>query len=412
MEWETERLGDLGQVVTGRTPPKAKPEMFGLDFPFLTPSDMGFMERTVQTERYLSHDGASRFERILLPAGSACFVCIGATIGKASITNETTFSNQQINSIIPDPTKADGAFIYYSVASNPDLLKKQAGGAATPIINKSAFSNIEIPLPPLPIQRRIAGILSAYDDLIEVNTRRIKALEKMARLAYASLHSDEYEMFSSNSLVTKKISGDWGKEQPTDTHSMPVSIIRGTDFKNLEVGNYSTVPTRWVRPIDLERKQLMPMDLVVENSVNAKSRHCGTPLLINNHMLNALGGKVVCASFCRGFRFGKKVHATSMKYWFQEIRENGEISQYQNIAANGIANFQSTIFMEKAKCKIIIDEHPAANLMNDANTGVYRAQLSNLRAQRDLLLPRLVSGAIDVSDAESAMPKADVVAAE
>lgn len=302
----------------------------------------------------------------------------------------------------------DARYLYY-VMRSPDMQAKMvsfSSGSAQPQIPIRDLKAIPVSFPALPIQRRIAGILSAYDDLIEVNTRRIKALEKMARLAYASLHSDEYEMFSSNSLVTKKISGDWGKEQPTDTHSMPVSIIRGTDFKNLEVGNYSTVPTRWVRPIDLERKQLMPMDLVVENSVNAKSRHCGTPLLINNHMLNALGGKVVCASFCRGFRFGKKVHATSMKYWFQEIRENGEISQYQNIAANGIANFQSTIFMEKAKCKIIIDEHPAANLMNDANTGVYRAQLSNLRAQRDLLLPRLVSGAIDVLDAEHTLEAA------
>jgi type I restriction enzyme S subunit len=59
-----------------------------------------------------------------------------------------------------------------------------AGGAATPIINKSAFSDIEINVPTLPIQRRIAGILSAYDDLVENSQRRIKILEEMARRLY------------------------------------------------------------------------------------------------------------------------------------------------------------------------------------------------------------------------------------
>jgi len=63
-------------------------------------------------------------------------------------------------------------------------LKSNAGGAATPIINKTAFSEIQVSVPPLPIQRRIAGILSAYDELIENNQRRIKILESMARALY------------------------------------------------------------------------------------------------------------------------------------------------------------------------------------------------------------------------------------
>jgi len=118
-----------------------------------------------------------------LPARSVCVVCIGATIGKICLTNRPSFTNQQINSIVVNEEHAP-SFVYYLVSTLSDELKANAGGAATPIINKTAFSDIEVQVPPLPIQKRIARILSAYDDLIENNQRRIKILEEMARSLY------------------------------------------------------------------------------------------------------------------------------------------------------------------------------------------------------------------------------------
>jgi type I restriction enzyme S subunit len=90
-------------------------------------------------------------------------------------------SNQQINSIVVDPKRFDAHFVYYRMRLMREQLKSRAAGAATPILNKSAFSAISIDVPPLPIQRRIASILGAYDDVIEVNRRRIALLEEMAQ---------------------------------------------------------------------------------------------------------------------------------------------------------------------------------------------------------------------------------------
>ena len=212
--WKNVKLEDTGRIVTGRTPRAANPQHYGQLYPFLTPSDMDFMERDITTERFLSASGGLALDRIAIPPGSPCFVCIGATIGKASLTTETTFTNQQINSIVVDLKKADGRYLYYVIAHNPEALKLQAGGAATPILNKTAFSNIEIPLPPLPIQKRIAGILSAYDDLIAVNTRRIEALEEMAQFAYRQFLSATDEEYPCNTQITKCFGGDWGKTEP------------------------------------------------------------------------------------------------------------------------------------------------------------------------------------------------------
>ncbi len=80
-KWHSLRLGDLGNVVTGRTPPSSQPELFGDLYPFITPSDMELGRRQVMPERFISAEGAEHFKRIALPPGTPSFVCIGATIG-------------------------------------------------------------------------------------------------------------------------------------------------------------------------------------------------------------------------------------------------------------------------------------------------------------------------------------------
>jgi type I restriction enzyme S subunit len=175
------RLGDLGSIVTGRTPPAANPEFFGSEVPFLTPTGIDGVSRHITTGRFFSNVGASAFQRILLPPQSVCCVCIGATIGKVCLTQSVSASNQQINSIIVDRTQHDPRFVYYKLLTLGEVLKAHAGGAATPIVNKSQFSDLEVDLPELSIQSRSADLLSAYDDLIENNTRRIAILEEMAR---------------------------------------------------------------------------------------------------------------------------------------------------------------------------------------------------------------------------------------
>jgi type I restriction enzyme S subunit len=106
-------------------------------------------------------------------------------MGEVIMTDRPSFTNQQINTIVPNG-KIEPSFLYYSLRPRKqELLALGATtGVRTPILNKSAFSDLTIKVPPLNVQRRIAGILSAYDDLIENNQRRIKILEAMARSLY------------------------------------------------------------------------------------------------------------------------------------------------------------------------------------------------------------------------------------
>lgn len=179
-DWREYKIGELGKVVTGKTPPSTSPELLFGEIPFITPGDMSEDARDVSTERFVS-TGWDPKGRLLLPEGSVCVVCIGMTIGKVCMTSRPSHTNQQINSIIVDVERFDPSFVFYSMRDLSGEIRVRATGAQTRIINKTVFSDIAISVPPLETQRRIASILGAYDDLIETNRQRIAVLEEMAR---------------------------------------------------------------------------------------------------------------------------------------------------------------------------------------------------------------------------------------
>src|ERR1039458_9531637 len=100
--WPEFRIGDLGEVFTGRTPPTSHPAYFGDDYPFITPGDMHQGKFVRTTQRSVSHAGAQLLKRIQVPANSICVSCIGWQMGEAIMTDRPSFTNQQINTIVPN----------------------------------------------------------------------------------------------------------------------------------------------------------------------------------------------------------------------------------------------------------------------------------------------------------------------
>ena len=137
-KWTKVKVGDTGNVFTGRTPSTKCPEYFGNEFLFITPGDMHQGKHVYTTERGLSTLGANLLRRIQLPPKSVCVSCIGWQMGEAVMTSTTSFTNQQINSIVPNDY-VDADFLYYSfVPRKQELLSiASATGVRTPIMNKS-----------------------------------------------------------------------------------------------------------------------------------------------------------------------------------------------------------------------------------------------------------------------------------
>ena len=186
-EWKTIHISDIGKIVTGKTPRTSIAENYGGRIPFLTPSDDLSGKYAPHSAKTLTNLGLAEVKNCLLPDHAICVSCIGSDLGKVVMTKQPTVTNQQFNSIIPN-ADFDPDFVYYLmtiVGKKLNYLSKTS--TAVPIVNKSSFSAFEVSVPPLHEQKRIARILSSFDDIIALNNRINHNLEEQIQERFDSM---------------------------------------------------------------------------------------------------------------------------------------------------------------------------------------------------------------------------------
>ena len=173
--WRLMRLGDVAEVVTGSTPPRKVSEYYGGNVPWIKPSDLASARIVDSSEEYLTSAGVAASRQV--PELSVLVSCIG-TIGEVGISRVPLCFNQQINALIPC-SEVLPAFLYWACNQQANYLISIAAKTAVPILNKTAFSNVSILLPPLPEQRAIADVLDSIDEVIEHTEVVIAATETL-----------------------------------------------------------------------------------------------------------------------------------------------------------------------------------------------------------------------------------------
>lgn len=187
-KWEMVRLGDVGEVITGSTPPTSNRSYYESDdIQFYKPND--FKESVVNKLKfslaYVSHHATNKIR--LFPKGSVLTTCIGS-IGKVGVLDNEATGNQQINAIIPNRRKVISVFLAYSILSKNNHLKDKANAPVVPIINKTQFANVQIPLPPLEVQQKIAQTLDAAAELLTLRKEQLAEMDNLIKAVF-------YEMF-------------------------------------------------------------------------------------------------------------------------------------------------------------------------------------------------------------------------
>ena len=171
--WETKRVSDFGNVVTGATPSTKVDAFWGEPYPWITPTDISPDRDMITSERLITPEGLNAI-RTLSP-DTVLVTCI-ASIGKNAILRTIGSCNQQINAVTPN-TAHNAVFLYYLFEFSSDYLLANAGITATNIVSKAAFSNLEFEVPPLEEQRAIAAILSDMDaEIAALEQRRDKTI--------------------------------------------------------------------------------------------------------------------------------------------------------------------------------------------------------------------------------------------
>ena len=176
-------LADLGTIVTGKTPSTKCKEYWNGNVPFVTPKDIQGTKHIFSTERNISDIGLISAKGVSLPPNSICVSCIG-NIGYVGKTTTQCISNQQINAIIPF-SKVNSDYVYYLIKWLWPFFKSYEGQSTTlSILNKTQFSKIEIPKHSLLQQNAIAAVLNCFDDKIEENERINDNLYRLLSLSF------------------------------------------------------------------------------------------------------------------------------------------------------------------------------------------------------------------------------------
>ena len=163
--WRWVRVKNIGEIITGGTPAKDNPSFYGQRYPLYKPSDLEQGDNTRLATDMLSEEGFMRVRQ--LPINSILVSCIGS-LGKVGLIKEVGSCNQQINAIIPFKV-TNPKFLYFVCTSNGFQadLQKRASSTTIQIVNKSRFSEILIPIPPILEQQRIVTSIIQIFQLIE-----------------------------------------------------------------------------------------------------------------------------------------------------------------------------------------------------------------------------------------------------
>lgn len=185
MSWPTAALSEVAEVVSGGTPKSSVKEYWGGDIPWVTPKDLSDLTGAYikETPRTISNLGLDKSSANILPANSVLFSS-RAPIGHVAINAVPMATNQGFKSFVPVPDRLDSKYLYHWLKANRSYLESLGNGATFKEVSKAVVSAVEIPLPPLPEQRRIAAILDHADALRAKRRETISRLRELVQSAF------------------------------------------------------------------------------------------------------------------------------------------------------------------------------------------------------------------------------------
>jgi type I restriction enzyme S subunit len=347
--------------------------------------------------------------RTNLEPGDILLANCGASIGRVGLAQDdprickTTFQ-KSVSVIKANKSIIDNRFLYYFICHKSALLIRLGNGAAQPNLLIGDLKRIEVPVPPLPLQQRIAGILSAYDELIENSQRRIKILESMARALYREWFV--HFRFPGHESVPRVPSplGEIPKGWEIKMFGQIYNTCSGGTPSRKHPEYFESGIIDWVKSQELLDRFILSTEEQITAEAIANS---SAKVLPPNTVLVALYGATIgmlaitsrsaatnqacCAvlpklqGFCREFAF------LTLLTNRQRIIGLRLGAAQQNISQVLLRNFECIVPPTTIAAEF-------ADRVSPLFDGIlaYQQQIQNLRRTRDLLLPRLLSGQIDV----------------
>ena len=391
MLWKQVKVGELGRIVTGKTPKTAERDNYNGQIMFVTPSDNMDDKYIYSTGKTITEKGKISVKGSIIPAGSVCVSCIGSDLGKVVITTEECVTNQQINSVVVDREKYDVDFVYYAMlVLGKKLNFHSKTSTAVPIVNKSSFSSYEISCPPLDVQKQIASVLSALDDKIEKNMEVNKNLEQQAAAYF-------HHQFIVNAAPS------WKEGTISDLGT----VIGGSTPSKAKPEYYTDNGIAWITPKDLsvDKSKFIShgaddiTELGLRNS-SASIMPAGTVLFSSRAPIGYIAiadGEVTTNQGFKSVVPNGNV-GTAFVYYFLK----NALPTIENMASG--STFKEISGSAMRTVPSVIPDDGSLQEFSDFCEPLFQQQRTleaenrSLEALRDSLLPKLMSGELDVSE--------------
>ncbi|MEZ5151782.1 restriction endonuclease subunit S [Rhodococcus zopfii] len=236
-KWPKVALGDVAEIVSGGTPKSEVPDYWDGTIPWVTPKDLSGLRGAMidETPRTITEEGLAKSSAAVLPAGSVLFSS-RAPIGHVAINAVPMATNQGFKSFVPKAGVVDAKYLYHWLRANRTYLESLGNGATFKEVSKATVSRIEVPLPPVPQQKRIAAILDHADTLRAKRREAIARLDELTQSIFIDMFGDP----SSNSrglpampLRDVVVEGDkinYGVVQPGPDVAVGVRLVRAGDI--------------------------------------------------------------------------------------------------------------------------------------------------------------------------------------
>ena len=233
MNWPLVKIGDFCITGSGGTPSRAKSEYFEGDIPWIKSGDL--RENIVMNAtEFISKEAVKNSSAKMVAKGSILLAMYGATVGRMALLGIDATTNQAICNITPDSNIAFTKYVYYALLSKvPEFLKSAVGGAQ-PNISQGIIREIQIPLPPLAEQKRIAAILDKADAIRRKRQQAIKLADDFLRSVFLDMFGDPvsnpkgWPCLKLESLVSKPIT--YGILKPEEFVPNGIPMLRIQDL--------------------------------------------------------------------------------------------------------------------------------------------------------------------------------------
>ena len=385
-EWKIYKLSEIGTIIGGATPSTSNPHYYGGQIPWITPKDLSTLNgRFIEKgERNITEKGLSSCSAQLLPQGSILFTS-RAPIGYVAIAKNPITTNQGFKSIVPNE-KVNNIFLYYLMVYNKSNIEAMGSGTTFKEVSGSTMKKVEIRIPNIDVQKRIASILASLDDKIELNRRINDNLEEQAKALF-----NHYFIQNTENL------GEWQDGVLADI----AQYLNG-----LAMQKYPAMPNEAGLPV-LKIKELG------QGQCDTNSDRCSSLIkpeyiISDGTIIFSWSGTLLVDIWCGG-KCGLNQHlfkVSSAKYpqWFVFYWTKHHLNKFIRIAKDKAVTMGHIKRCDLEISKVKIPSKQALVNLDKLFSPIFnrmvtcRIENRKLSSLRDTLLPKLMSGEISVEE--------------